>query len=121
MPDFFLLLDTSLLLLFVTAGIVLWWRVRASYGVLVLALLAPPALSGNPQSLTRYLAILFPAFILLALIESRPARYALSLVSLLGFAFLLRMFLRALGRLSARVTRRAPRATILQTGGEWFP
>ncbi len=95
-PDFFLLLDTSLLLLFVTAGIVLWWRVRASYGVLVLALLAPPALSGNPQSLTRYLAILFPAFILLALIESRPARYALSLVSLLGFAFLLRMFLRAL-------------------------
>ncbi len=94
-PVFFLLLDALSLLLFAVAGVVLWRRVRASYGALVLSSVAVLALSGLPQSLNRYVAILFPAFILLGLVKSKPIRYALSLASLVGLGLLTHWFLHA--------------------------
>ncbi|MPZ15816.1 MAG: hypothetical protein GEU73_15570 [Chloroflexi bacterium] len=81
-----LLLDTTLLLVFVIAGIVLWFRVRQSYGALVLAVCLVLGFSGHPQDLHRVLSVLFPAFILLGRIQSEPLRNALVIPSALGLA-----------------------------------
>lgn len=83
----FLLGDTTLLLLFLVAGVVLWLRVRPSYGALVVAGALVPAFSGSPQSLNRYLAVLFPAFLLMGRIRSEPVRQGLLLLSTCGLAF----------------------------------
>lgn len=83
----FLLMDTTLLLLFLAAGVVLWLRVRPSYGALVLAGALIPALSGSPQSLNRYLAVLFPAFLLLGRIRSEALRTMVLILSTLLLAF----------------------------------
>ncbi len=91
-PSLFLLTDTALLLAFIAAGVVLWLRVRPSYGALVLSFLALPALSGSPQSINRFVVILFPAFILLGKIESEPARNALTIPALLGQGLLIYFF-----------------------------
>jgi hypothetical protein len=90
--SFFLLMDMVALLIFIGAGIYLWLRVRPSYGALVLAGALVPALSGNPLALTRYMAILFPAFIILGRIQSEPVRNAIAIVSMFGLAFTTYLF-----------------------------
>jgi hypothetical protein len=95
-PSVFLLMDTTLLLLFIVAGIVLWVRVRPSYGAFVLASSLVLVFSANPQSLSRYLVVFFPAFILLGRIESEPVRNAISVFFLLGLGFITYSFVNAL-------------------------
>lgn len=91
-PSIFLLMDTTLLLLFFVAGIVLWLRVRPSYGALVLMASLILMFSGNPQSLTRYLVVLFPAFILVSRIPWEPVHNAVSIFSILGLGFMIYSF-----------------------------
>jgi hypothetical protein len=83
-PTTWILVDTTLLLLFIGAGVLLWRYVRASYGAFVLASALFLGLSGNPMGLNRFLAVLFPAFILLALIRSEPIRQAIAIVFVMG-------------------------------------
>lgn len=90
--SFFLLMDMVALLVFIGAGIYLWLRVRPSYGALVLAGALVPALSGNPLALTRYMAILFPAFIILGRIESEPVRNGIAIISMFGLMFTTYLF-----------------------------
>ncbi len=87
-PSIFLLMDTTSLVLFIVAGIVLWFWVRPSYGALVLTASVILTFSGNPQSLMRYLVVLFPAFILVSRIPWVPVRNAISLFSILGLGFI---------------------------------
>jgi hypothetical protein len=88
----FLLADTTLLWIFLIAGVILWLRVRPSYGALVTGMALVPGLSGSPQSLNRYLVVLFPAFILLAKIEQPQVRAAVAAVFLLGLAMTTYLF-----------------------------
>lgn len=85
-PGVWILIDTTLVALFLAAGIYLWLRVRASYGALVIAPSLLFGLSGNPQSLNRYLLVLFPVYILLAQIRSEAIRLAITIVFGLGLA-----------------------------------
>lgn len=85
-PEAFLLFDTTLLLVFIAAGVVVWRTVRPSYGALVLAMSLVLGLSGHPQSLNRYLVVLFPAFILLGRIRSEPIRGAMLILFTAGLA-----------------------------------
>ena len=89
----FLLLDTTLFWIFLIAGVLVWKYIRASYGVLVILLALVPALSGSPQSLNRYLAVLFPAFILLARIRSEPIRQAIVVAFSMGLAITTYLFI----------------------------
>jgi hypothetical protein len=88
----YLLFDTTLLWLFLAAGVVLWRRYRPTYGGFVLAFTLVPALSGSPQSVNRYVAVLFPAFILLAHIRSEAVRAGISLVMIFALAFTTHLF-----------------------------
>ena len=83
-PGVWILIDTTLVALFLVAGVYLWLRVRASYGALVIAPSLLFGLSGNPQSLNRYLLVLFPVYILLARIRSEAIRIAIIIVFGLG-------------------------------------
>jgi hypothetical protein len=80
----FLLMDTSLLWLFTLAGIWLWWRYRPSYGAFVLAGCCVFGFSGIAQSINRYTAVLFPAFLILGTIKSEVVRTLLIIVSVFG-------------------------------------
>lgn len=93
---FFLAYDTGVLLLFVAAGVFLWLRVRPSYGGLVLAYLAVPAFSGSMQSMSRFVAVLFPVFILLARVKSGPLRNAITGVFLCGLIVTTYLFVNGL-------------------------
>ncbi len=88
----YLLFDTTLLWLFLAAGVVLWRRYRPTYGAFVLVFTLVPALSGSPQSVNRYVAVLFPAFLILAHIRSEAARAVLSLAMILILAFTTHLF-----------------------------
>ena len=81
---YYFLADIGTLLLFMVAGVYLWWRVLPAYGALVLAGALVPALSGTPLALARHMAILFPVFLLLGKIQSEPVRNAIAIVSLFG-------------------------------------
>lgn len=94
--DMFIIKDMSALIFFLGAGVYLWVRVRPSYGAMVLAGAMVPALSGTPLALTRYMAILFPVFILLAMIKSEPVRLAVAIVFGLGLAFITFLFVNGL-------------------------
>ncbi|HYI14253.1 MAG TPA: glycosyltransferase family 39 protein [Thermomicrobiales bacterium] len=83
-PGVWILIDTTLVALFLAAGVYLWLRVRASYGALVIAPSLLFGLSGNPQSLNRYLLVLFPVYILLAQIRSEAIRIAIIIAFGLG-------------------------------------
>ncbi len=69
----FMVIDLLFLLFGIIFGIVLLWRVRITYGLLVLAGLFMTAYSGSPQSINRYTIIFFPIPLLLALAARRPA------------------------------------------------
>ena len=88
----YLIFDTTLLWIFLAAGVVLWRRYRPTYGAFVLAFTLIPALSGSPQSVNRYVAVLFPAFLLLAHIRSEVTRATLSLALILTLAFTTHLF-----------------------------
>lgn len=88
----YLLLDTTLLWLFIGAGVILWRRYSPTYGAFVLVFTLVPALSGSPQSVNRYVAVLFPAFIILAHIRSETLRAALSFVLIMALAFTTHLF-----------------------------
>lgn len=88
----FLLADTTLLWLFLAAGAYLWLRVRPSYGALVILFALVPAFSGSPQSLNRYLAVLFPAFILLGRLRSEALRGAITVAFTMGLALTTYLF-----------------------------
>jgi hypothetical protein len=87
-----LLVDTTLLLVFLAIGVYLWLRVRPSYGALVLGFALVPAFSGSPQSLNRYLAVLFPAFIVLGRIKSEAVRSAITVAFTMGLALTTYLF-----------------------------
>lgn len=95
-PTFWVLYDALLLVLFFVAGVVLWRQVRPSYGALVIAMCLVLTFSGNPQSINRYVAVLFPVFILLARIRSEPVRNAIALVFVMGLALETYLFVNAL-------------------------
>ena len=65
---------------------------RPSYGALVLAFALVPAFSGSPQSLNRYLAVLFPAFILLGRVKSEALRSAITVTFTMGLALTTYLF-----------------------------
>lgn len=88
--------DVGTLLIFLGAGVYLWLRVRPSYGALVLAGAMVPALSGTPLALNRYMAILFPVFILLATIRWEPVRMAIAIIFGLGLMFTTYLFVNGL-------------------------
>lgn len=92
----FLLFDTTLFWLFLAAGIILWVKYRPSYGALVLVFAIVPAFSGSPQSLNRYLAILFPAALILGSIKSEAVRQGLSVLFVMGLAFTTWLFINGL-------------------------
>jgi hypothetical protein len=75
----FMLLDLAFILIAFIVGLAITFRLRASYGLLVLAGAVLTAYSGSPQSLNRYTLILFPIPIACAIAARRPA---------LGFALL---------------------------------
>jgi hypothetical protein len=82
----FMVLDLAFLLIGLAVGLVFCLRLRASYGLLMLAILATAAYSGSPQSLNRIALILFPLPIAFALAgRYRPLAFALyTLSGLLG-------------------------------------
>ena len=85
-PEAFLLFDTTLLLAFIVAGVVVWCTVRPSYGAMVLSMALVLGLSGHPQSLNRYVVVLFPVFILLGRIRSEVLRSGLVVLFTFGLA-----------------------------------
>lgn len=85
-PTLWILVDSTLLLLFIAAGVILWRWVRPSYGAYVLASALMLGMGGSPMSLNRFLVVLFPAFLLLALIRWEPIRQAIAIIFVLGLA-----------------------------------
>lgn len=84
LATYYFLIDMGSLIIFLIAGAYLWLRVQPAYGALVLAGAMVPALSGTPLALARYMAILFPVFLLAGKIKSEPVRYALIIASMFG-------------------------------------
>lgn len=79
-PGAFMVFDLACLLLALILGIAIFFRMRPSYGMVVLGVLSIAAFSGSPQSFNRFVLILFPIPIALALLARRP---------IVGFALLL--------------------------------
>lgn len=92
----FLLTDTTMLWVFLIAGVICWWKLRPSYGGLILAGALIPALSGSPQSMARYLAVLFPAFILLANTKSRLLHIVVGVIFAVGLGLTTWLFVNGL-------------------------
>ena len=81
-PNAFMVLDLAFLVVGLVVGLIYCLYIRASYGLLVLAILGLAAYSGSPQSLNRIALILFPLPIAFALAgRSRPVAAILFIVS----------------------------------------
>jgi hypothetical protein len=81
-PNAFMVLDLLFLIVGVVVGFAFLLRLRASYGLLVLAILAIAVYSGSPQSLNRIALILFPLPIAFAIAgRYRPLGFALFALS----------------------------------------
>jgi hypothetical protein len=77
-------IDTALALLFLVAGVIMLWKFPSrAFGVYTLGMLAIPLCISRMVSLSRYIAVLFPVFILLGAIN-RP-RWVYRLLCLLFF------------------------------------
>lgn len=62
-------------------------RLRGSYNIYMLVSLLAPVLSGTTRSMSRYILVVFPVFILMAQLTKKPAtRYAVYSVSLVLLA-----------------------------------
>ncbi|MGN6755785.1 MAG: mannosyltransferase family protein [Thermomicrobiales bacterium] len=83
----FELIDLLFLLVGVVVGVLLYLRVRASYGLFVLTVLGIAAWSGSTQSINRFALILFPLPIAFALAARRPL-LGFALLTLSGFLFI---------------------------------
>lgn len=84
-------------LLFLCFSVLSFFRLRLSYSVFLLLGYLIPTLSGSFSSLPRYVLVLFPAFILLALWAeklSRPFRIVFYGILFIGLAVASAMFLR---------------------------
>lgn len=84
-----IILDVSALVLGIVAGIAVWRRLGASYGLFVILSLVIP-LSSATQSILRYLVVLFPVFMMLAQWgknKSLDAFIRLTFTSLLALCF----------------------------------
>lgn len=68
----FMLLDLLFLLAAIGVGIGITFRMRVSYGLLVLVGALLTAYSGSPQSLNRYTLVLFPLPLAFAVVGRRP-------------------------------------------------
>jgi hypothetical protein len=91
-PNAFMALDLAFLIIGLAVGLVFCLRLRASYGLLMLAILFTAAYSGSPQSLNRIALILFPLSIAFALAgRYRPLVFALFTLS--GFLSVYHTFL----------------------------
>ena len=75
-------IDQVAAVLFLVLSVVALFRLPSlSYGLGALALLAPPLFSGQILSLTRYCSVLFPCFILLAMLgKHRTAQKAIQIL-----------------------------------------
>ncbi len=69
---------------FLIAGTFLCWKVRPSYGVLVIGMTLVPMLAGTRLGMGGHVAVLFPAFILLARYAVEGVKMTLSIVFTLG-------------------------------------
>lgn len=65
---YYAIIDTLPLLLFIGLGVWILIKVRKSYATFIFLSLLPPLLSGSLTSINRFLLVLFPAFIVLAII-----------------------------------------------------
>ncbi|HEX5165889.1 MAG TPA: mannosyltransferase family protein, partial [Thermomicrobiales bacterium] len=84
LDNVFAVSDAALIGVFLIAGALLWWRVRPSYGALVIGLTLLPLVVGAPPGIGRQLVVAFPAFMLLGRIPSEGVRMMLSAVFSLG-------------------------------------
>ncbi|MDQ3547983.1 MAG: hypothetical protein M3439_04105, partial [Chloroflexota bacterium] len=82
--EVFVILDLTLICTFLIAGVLLWWKVRPSYGALVIAMTLVPILFGSRLGMGGHVVVLFPAFILLARIGHEGVRMTLSIIFTLG-------------------------------------
>ncbi|HYI15289.1 MAG TPA: mannosyltransferase family protein [Thermomicrobiales bacterium] len=82
--DDFVALELTLICAFLSAGAYLCWKVRPSYGVLVIGMTLVPMLVGTRLGIGGHVAVLFPAFILLARIAHDGMRMTLSIIFTLG-------------------------------------
>lgn len=82
--DIFVIVDLTLIFGFLLAGVLLWWKVRASYGVLVIVMTLLPLLVGSRLAMGSQVVVLFPVFMLLARIPYEGVRMGLSIIFTLG-------------------------------------
>ena len=80
----FVILDLTLICAFLIAGVLLWWKVRPSYGALVIAMTLVPILLGTRLGMGGHVVVLVPAFILLARIAHEGVKMTLSIIFTLG-------------------------------------
>jgi hypothetical protein len=80
--------DAALFFLFVLVTIWVWVKIPSkSYGVFCLGMLAIPFLAGKFDSMTRYLACIFPVYILLGYFCKNTKLY--TLIKVFWFALLI--------------------------------
>lgn len=84
--EVFVAVDLTLISAFLIAGVLLWWKVRPSYGALVIGMTLVPLLFGSRLAMGSQVVVLFPAFILLGRIAHEGVRTTLSIVFTLGLA-----------------------------------
>ncbi len=82
--EVFVVSEITFVCAFLIAGAFLCWKVRPSYGVLVIAMTVVPLLVGSRLGMGGYVVVLFPVFILLGKISHEGARMTLSIVFTLG-------------------------------------
>jgi hypothetical protein len=82
--DIYVATELTLISAFLTAGALLCWKVRPSYGALVLGMTLVPMLVGTRLGIGGHVAVLFPAFILLARYANEGVKMALSIIFTLG-------------------------------------
>jgi len=63
-----------------------WWRLNGGYAIYMIAMLAPPLLSGNDGALGRTCALLFPMFVLAARIRWRVVVALIAVTSAMLYA-----------------------------------
>jgi len=77
--------DVTFFILAIVAGFLLL-RIRASYGLYVLATVALAVSTGTLMSIGRFVLILFPIYILIASVKNKEFKFAWQLISILMLA-----------------------------------
>lgn len=85
-------LDLIFIILTFTAIILLFKKLRASYGLYVLSGLIFPLASGTFMSICRYILVLFPIYILIASIKSQFLKQIWILISILFLGMYITLF-----------------------------